>query len=154
MLPHKHALLSAAVGVTGWWVTGEPAMVGAALIGGVLPDVDHLVDYLYYYRYKEHRLILLFHGYEYVIGGAAIALAASNSILGLAIASYLLHLLADQLENRTHWGAYSVLFRAWHQFQLESLSTVPVDAAQGRMDDLRRLKRLFQFIQWGEDRRV
>jgi hypothetical protein len=142
MLPHKHVIVSVVVGAIGWWVTGEPAAAPAALISGVLPDVDHVIDYAYYYRRGEHRLILLLHGYEYGLLGFGLAVLTGNKILGIAVLSYLVHLLADQLENRTHKLGYAFLFRAWHRFRIEAISTIPEDATRGRMADINLLKRL------------
>jgi hypothetical protein len=144
MLPHKHALISAAVGAIGWWATGKPAAGAAALTAGVLPDIDHIVDYSYYRWQGEHRLILPLHAYELALLGTAIALLKSNKILGIAVLSYFIHLLADQAENRTHQLGYALLFRAWHRFRIEEISTVPEAAMRGRMEDMDLLKRLLR----------
>ena len=120
------------IGAVGWWGTGEPAAVAAALAGGVLPDVDHVVDYSYFYWQREHRLILPLHAYEFAMLGAG----------GIAVLSYFIHLLADQAENRTRILGYFLLFRAWNHFQIERLSTVPEDAMRGRMGDINSLKKL------------
>ena len=142
MLPHKHVLISTVIGAVGWWGTGEPAAVAAALAGGVLPDIDHVVDYSYYYWQREHRLILPLHAYEYAMLGAGVTLLTADAILGIAVLSYFIHLLADQAENRTRILGYFLLFRAWNHFQIERLSTVPEDAMRGRMGDINSLKKL------------
>ena len=142
MLPHKHAIISAAVGAAGWWATGEPAAGVAALATGVLPDIDHLIDYLYYRWRGDHRLILPLHGYEFALAGAVVALRDGNKILGVAIISYLIHLWADQFENQTHRLGYSLLFRAWYRFRIEDISTVPEAAMRGRLEDMNLLKGL------------
>jgi hypothetical protein len=144
MLPHKHAILSATVGAIGWWMTKEPATGVAALAGGVLPDIDHLIDYGYYGWRGEHRIILPLHGYEFALLGTVVALRTGDKILGIAVLSYLIHLLADQAENRTHIFAYSLLFRAWNRFRVEKLSTVPEAAIRGRMQDIELLKSLLR----------
>ncbi len=144
MLPHKHALISATVGAVGWWGTGKPAACAAALIAGVLPDIDHLVDYSYYRWRSEHRLILPWHGYEFALFGTIVALLAGDKILGIAVLSYFIHLLADQAENRTHLLGYSLLFRAWYRFRIEDISTIPEAALRGRMEDLELLKSLLR----------
>ena len=142
MLPHKHAIISAAVGAVGWWGTGEPAACVAALTSGVLPDIDHIIDYSYYRWRGDHRLILPLHGYEFALLGAVAALFTSNKILGVAVLSYFIHLLADQAENRTHKLGYSLLFRAWYRFRIEDISTIPEAAIRGRVDDIELLKGL------------
>ena len=142
MLPHKHALISTAVGAAGWWTTGKPAACVAALASGVLPDIDHVIDYSYYRWRGEHRLILPLHGYEFALLGTVIALLARNKVLGIAALSYFIHLLVDQSENRTHTWGYSLLFRARYGFRVENISTVPEAAVRGRMEDMDLLKSL------------
>ena len=144
MLPHKHAIIATTIGAVGWWMTSDVGAMVAAIAAGVLPDLDHIADYSYYRWRGVHRLILPLHGYEYAVVGAAAALLTGNKILGVAALSYLVHLLADQMENRTRKWGYSLLFRAWHGFRIEDISTVPAAAAQGRVDDLRLLKDLFR----------
>lgn len=142
MLPHKHALISATIGAAGWRATSKPAAFGAALVTGVMPDIDHLIDYWYYRRRGEHRIILPLHGYEFALLGTVFALREGNKIPGIAVLSYLIHLLVDQFENRTHRMGYSLLFRAWYRFRVERISTVPDAAMRGRMEDMNLLKNL------------
>jgi hypothetical protein len=144
MLPHKHLAISTAIGAVAWWHLGTPNALGVALAAGVLPDLDHAVDYAYYHWRGEHRLILPLHGYEYAIVAAALAFAQQDPIIGVATISYLIHLLADQAENRTKRLGYSLLYRAWYGFRLSRISTVPEAAARGREDDLQMLRRLPQ----------
>jgi hypothetical protein len=144
MLPHKHIAISVAVGAAAWWGTGDPVAGAASLATGVLPDVDHIIDYSYYRWRGEHRLILPLHAYEFALLGTVIALLESNNILGWAVLSYFIHLLADQSENRTHKLGYSLLFRAWHRFRIEDISTIPEAAIRGRMEDLELLKSLLR----------
>lgn len=149
MLPHKHVAISTLVGAVAWWQFGSPTALGVALASGVLPDLDHAVDYAYYHWRGEHRLILPLHGYEYAIAAAALAWVQQNPIVGVAAVSYLIHLLADQTENSTKRLGYSLLFRAWHSFRLDRISTVPEAAARGREDDLRMLRKLPQRLGLG-----
>lgn len=143
MLPHRHAIISATVGATAWAVSGDAVLFAAAFAAGVLPDVDHIVDYTFLQRRGGHRLILPLHGYEYALLGAVFALMSGNPVAGVATLSYLVHLLADQLENRTRWPGYLLLFRAWHGFRIEVISTAPEAAMRGRDDDIRRLQKLW-----------
>jgi hypothetical protein len=151
MLPHKHVIISTTVGAIGWLATGDPAAGVAALATGVLPDIDHIADYSYYRWRGTHRLILPLHGYEYAFLGIAVALLTSNQILGVATLSYFIHLLADQIENRTHKLGYFLLFRARHRFRIESISTVPEAAIQGRLDDIFMLNNMLS--RWQNDKR-
>ena len=143
MLPHQHAIISASIGALGWWWTGDPATCAVALTAGIVPDVDHVADYMYYHRCGTHRLILPLHGYEYAFLGVGIALLASNQVLGIATLSYFIHLLADQMVNHTHKLGYSLLFRAWYRFRIEDISTIPEAAKRGRVENIHLLKKLF-----------
>lgn len=147
MLTHKHAFISVAVGAVGWWASGSPLAdlpltAAAALVAGTLPDVDHVADYAFYHQTGEHRLILPLHGYEYAILGGSVALFSGNSVAIVAALSYLIHLLADQMENRTHKLGYSLLFRASHRFRIEAISTMPEAAIRGREADLDLLRNI------------
>lgn len=142
MLPHKHLAISTIVGAAAWWQTGTAAAMGAALAGGVLPDLDHVVDYAYYYWRRKHRLILPLHGYEYAVVGLICAVLWSAPLIAVATLSYFIHLLADQVENQTNRFGYSILYRTWQRFRLEQISASPVAAARGREDDIRMLVNL------------
>lgn len=143
MLTHKHAIISAAIGGLAWWKTRDPRTCAAALIAGILPDADHVADYAYYRWRGKHRLILPLHGYEYALAGGGLALVHDNRMMRVAVLSYLTHLLADQSENHTHQFGYSLLFRAWHRFQIEEISSIPEAAIRGREADIRLLQKLF-----------
>lgn len=149
MLPHKHLAISTLIGAVAWWQMQTPAAMGAALVAGVLPDLDHAVDYAYYHWSGSHRLILPLHGYEYAVVAGLLALQQKEPLLGIAAVSYLVHLFADQTENRTKALGYSILYRASQRFRLDRISTVPEDAARGREDDLRMLAKLCKRFGFG-----
>lgn len=144
MLPHKHVIISIAIGTAGWWGTGDVAACIAPIIAGVLPDLDHIADYAYFRQRSVHRLILPLHGYEYALLGVVAAWLTRNAVLGITTLSYLVHLLTDQQENRTHRLGYSLLFRARHRFRIEPISTTPEAAVQGRLEDMQFLKKLLR----------
>ena len=144
MQPHKHLALSALIGAAGWWWTGEATTGALALATGVLPDVDHVIDYMAYRQSGEHKLVLLLHGYEIALLGGIVAFTSSNVTLAIATLSYLVHLLADQFENHTHWLGYSLLFRAIHRFRIEEISIAPEAAKRGRMQDMAMVRKLLR----------
>jgi len=144
MVPQKHVLISTVIGAIGWWETGDIGACIAAIAAGVLPDIDHIADYSYYRWRGAHRLILPLHGYEYAVLGTIAALLTGHKILGIATVSYMVHLLADQVENHTHILGYSLLFRARHKFRIDEISTVPEAAKHGREDDMRSLQSLLR----------
>jgi hypothetical protein len=147
MLPDRHFLLSTAVGVAGWALTRDSRAVWLALAGGTLPDIDHAVDYGWYALTGQHRLILPLHGYEW-----AVPLAIwSNEIWGVQLAavlvvSYLLHLVFDQLENRTKLFGYSLAYRVYNGFALKRISVAPEAAIQGRLEDINKFKSFLAII--------
>jgi hypothetical protein len=94
--------------------------------------------------FREHRLILPLHGYEYAFLAAAFAFAKKDNLLWLATLSFLIHLLADQAENKTKILGYSLLFRLWHRFRIDRISTLPEDATRGRMADIQMLTNLIR----------
>ncbi len=134
-------ILSATIGAAAWTVSGDPTTCAVAVVAGVLPDVDHLADYMYFRFRRGHRLILPLHGYEYAVLGIVSSLSSDDPIVLVATLSYLVHLFADQLENRTRPPAYWLLFRLWHRFRVESISAAPEAAMRGRVDDMRRIQK-------------
>lgn len=145
MLPHKHALISAAIGLIGWRREKDIRAGIAALVAGVLPDLDHIVDYACFRRHGVHRLILPLHSYEYGLLGLLLARLSNSVVLQAAAWSYLAHLVADQAENRTHVLGYFLLFRAWHGFRLERVSRSPEAAAAGRVQDMHLVEALLKY---------
>lgn len=143
MLPHRHLFISSIVGIGGWALTQDPVALPAAVASGTLPDIDHAADYLWYGLFKEHRLLLPLHGYEYSLP----LVLFSNQWWGMGMAavltaSYLIHLLADQVENQTKPFGYFFLYRLSKRFRLEEISASPVDGANGRLEDFEKLKGL------------
>ncbi|MEZ4706082.1 MAG: hypothetical protein R3A44_02685 [Caldilineaceae bacterium] len=143
MLPHRHFLISAAVGVAGWAVTRNRKALPLAIVSGTLPDLDHGADYAWYGLTGAHRLLLPLHGYEWC---APLFLWShkrwGGRLATVVVISYLCHLLADQVENQTKPGGYFFLYRLWHRFTLNRISRDPAAGTRGRMDDIERLKKL------------
>jgi hypothetical protein len=114
-----HVALSSAVGVATWASTGEVVAIPAALIAGVLPDVDHLLDYYLWWIKGERRFLILFlHGWEYLLLGAVIYLLWVDNIWMLAtVLGYASQIGADQLFNRPQWHTYLISVRASRCFK-------------------------------------
>ncbi|MBE9508670.1 MAG: hypothetical protein IMY86_11550 [Chloroflexi bacterium] len=143
MMPGRHATVSLGVGLLGWWWSRSPATLPLSLVVGTLVDLDHVADYLWYALVKEHRLILPLHAYELAFPlWWTVRQHLGQRAAIVVVASYLLHLLSDELENRTKPGACSLIWRLVNGFRIESLSRDPVAGMQGRREDLDRLKRL------------
>ena len=127
LLPH--VAMSAAIGSALWAVTRDPLALPAALGAGVLPDADHLIDYFnWYVRRDRSRVILLLHGWEYLIAGIVVYAAWLHSPWMLAaILGYASQVIADWAVHDSTWLTYSVLWRAWHRF--EAVKTTTKDPA-------------------------
>lgn len=115
----------------------------AALIGGVLIDLDHFLDYFLafggnfnleyfaqgYQFLKSDKIYILLHGWEYVIIILILALISKKSIkiktilLALGI-SMLFHLSADLILNSgAKISTYSITYRIKSSFALKPLVT-------------------------------
>ena len=109
-----HAAVSVAIGVGLWAATGDARTLPAAVAAGVLPDVDHLLDYYnWYIRRDTRRLILIFHGWEYLVAAVLIYVFAFTEPWMLAVVlGYASQVGTDQIFNGVRWHTYSLLARA------------------------------------------
>ena len=114
-----HIAMSDAVGVGTWVVTGQESAIPAAMIAGVLPDEDHLLDYYLWWVKRDRRFLILFlHGWEYLLLGTALYLFAVREVwLLAAILGYSTQIGADQLLNRPRWHTYLITVRAVRGFR-------------------------------------
>ena len=143
MMPKRHALMSLGVGLVGWRYSRSLAALPLSFLVGTLVDLDHIVDYAWYVLRGEHRLILPLHSYELVpVLWLVVKSLQGQRVAVPVVASFVLHLLSDELENHTKPGAYSLVWRAIAGFSFEVLSRRPVNAIQGRRDDLDGLRHL------------
>ena len=117
--PREHALMSLAIGGVFTAATKSRLAGLAALATGTLIDIDHFVELgLVIKTGDRDRLILLFHGWEYIVVGGLL-LARKPGWAGVAaLLSYGLHVTTDHFTN--HLGSpkmYSLLYRARHRFR-------------------------------------
>ena len=132
MKPHSHVVVSAVAGAILWAATDEPVTLGVTVAAGVLPDSDHVLDYYnWYVRRRTERMILLFHGWEYL--AVAIIFYAlifrEPWMLGIAV-GYGTQIAGDQISHRASPGTYFLLYRASARFRWESLTdSKPADTA-------------------------
>lgn len=118
LLPHL--ALSTAAGGLVWAVTGEPVAVPVAIAAGVLPDIDHLLDYYVKYVRRDGRFqFLLLHGWEYLVAGLAVYLFwLQEPWLLAAVAGYATQIAGDQVSHDTaRWDTYLVTSRATKGFR-------------------------------------
>jgi hypothetical protein len=128
----------------------EPAAAVGAVLGAVLIDLDHLVDWgLNGWRDDfSRRIVVPLHGWEYPCLLAALALmprfpaAARQAAAGLA-AGWLGHLTLDVLVNRPETpAAYSLLRRMRHGFARVPSGWLPSPAWQARYRTTHRTARV------------
>jgi len=122
-----------AVGI--WLLGGGLTAATGILVGGILIDLDHILEYLLHFGLpfrrrtffkaaREHiypRYYLFAHSWE--LCGLLWLLAALTCrpfLWGLAGGSSL-HLILDQLGNPCHFFTYSFLWRAGHGFRTEAV---------------------------------
>lgn len=114
MHPYTHVFASAIAGGVLYTLTKSERLSISCFLGGVLTDLDHLLDFLafskvkfsvknffsHYREIKMDKLLLVFHSYElYAIGLFAGYFIRNNIYLGILIGMGL-HLVLDQISNR------------------------------------------------------
>jgi hypothetical protein len=115
----QHLAASGAVGIALWVATGSPVTMPITIAAGVLPDVDHLLDYYNrYIRRDWRRIYLLLHGWEYFAAAVGLYLFAFREPWMLAVAlGYLTQIGGDQLFNGGRWFSYLLVGRALARFR-------------------------------------
>jgi hypothetical protein len=138
----SHIVASAVAGAAAYKITGTAQTAAALFLGGVLIDLDHVLDYLVLAKEKHtvrnffswfndirwKRIVVVFHSYEFYAFFLLIALLFPNDILtGLAIGIGL-HLIMDQFGNtqpingiRLSWRFYFLAFRYASGFELQKM---------------------------------
>jgi hypothetical protein len=112
--PAVHLAVSTGLAAVQWLRTGRVLPTVAPLVTGFLIDSDHLVDY---FRYRnrgqaEGRVVLPFHGWEYLVALALIERLFGQRFAGGLVLGYVGHLLVDQFTNTiTHPLTYFISFR-------------------------------------------
>lgn len=139
-----HVLTALIAGYIIWRFFREPIIsFGAAFVGGVLIDLDHLIDYFLAFGVnfrlegfllgvqfeKNDKIYVLFHGWEYVILLAIVTwLIKSNiklkvAILALSLGAFF-HLLIDvNINGGMTIKSYSILYRATHHYDMKKVVT-------------------------------
>jgi hypothetical protein len=129
--PLGHTVVSVGIGTAVWTSTGSPVAIPVAFAAGVLPDIDHIIDFL---DSKDEgrrcHMFRPFHGWEYFLVSLAMVLAFySDPLLWAAVLGYLSHLVIDQITNRTHLLAYSIIYRAMKGFRRRHLTPSHFDGS-------------------------
>ena len=119
-----HPVVSESVGTGVWLFPGSVLALPAAVAAGVLVDSDHLIEYAdWYLRGRRRYMIVFFHAWEYVLAaGFVLAMIWFHPIFLGALLGHAGHLITDQLANRPHPFAYSIVYRISQRFNFERLS--------------------------------
>jgi hypothetical protein len=117
-------MLSVGVGAAVWGVTKEPLAVPVAVAGGVLIDIDHLLDQVwYFYLHKRPAALLVLHAWEWLILLAVATVWLSFPWWLVAVtAGYAGHMATDQRFNLVYRMGYFITYRAYHRFDVDSLT--------------------------------
>ncbi len=127
MAPAFHLVFAGGLGVVVYSATGSWQGGFAAVAAGVLPDLDHLLDYFnWYVRRRDYHIYYLLHGWEYLVILAFTAALWSRNpiILGLTV-GYASHIVGDYLVNRRNPLFYFLFHRARHRFLRRRLTHCP-----------------------------
>lgn len=139
-----HVITAFLAGYIIWriWRRPVPSFI-AGFFGGVLIDLDHLIDYFFAFglRYnlesflrgyqflKSDKIYVLFHGWEYavvlVILGMLIRsnLWLKSAILALSLGAFF-HLVVDvNINHGMTFKGYSVFYRAFNDFDTQNIVT-------------------------------
>ena len=126
MRPPGHAVISLSIGGVLWAITKSPYAMASAFVAGVFIDLDHLVEYYWWFIKEDRSRVLYFlHSYEllvpaflsgYLSGWNPVVLGASMAFLG--------HLMTDQIVNPVVPFGYFFTYRAMKRFRRDSIVNV------------------------------
>ena len=119
MKPPGHAVISLTIGGVLWATTKSPYSLVAAFVTGVMIDIDHLVEYYWWFVKEDQSKAWLFlHSYELVVPAflAGYFSGWDPVVLGISLA-FLGHLLTDQVANPVGPFAYFFTYRAMNGFR-------------------------------------
>ena len=126
-----HAILGVVVTVFLWWVTGSIWWGAAGGAVNVLMDIDHLLEYLFFWRRfrwrefldgshfrKNKKIVIIFHGWEYVILSFLLWLWWQKNIFLILFVGLGAHLFFDQLSWNLYPFSYFFLYRLKYGFAI------------------------------------
>ncbi|MCD4813420.1 hypothetical protein K8S19_06995 [bacterium] len=136
MRPVIHVSASLTVGGLLGWLTGSWQAAVFSILGGILIDTDHLVDYWlvrrqwrsvkdffeFWRSFHEKKIYLIFHvGEGVVLLGLAAGWGFFPAITGGLAIGIFHHLILDQWGNRARWPCYFLIGRALNRFETRKL---------------------------------
>jgi len=145
MFKHElfHFFTSLAVGVVFSMIFNTPVLLMISFLFGFFIDADHLFDYLFWAKRKfiiseffkpplyvqgSKKVFVLLHGWEYLIPIFLIGITI-DGIIGIeglgqaAFASYLAHLLWDQISVVPKPFGYFLSYRLINKFKMDAFNS-------------------------------
>ncbi|MCF7917229.1 MAG: hypothetical protein K9L61_05570 [Candidatus Omnitrophica bacterium] len=130
-----HVIISSEIFLIVYFKTGELFYLVPAILGGILIDTDHLIDYIIQFRglsfkkilafpYKKRKNIYLFlHSWELVILGVSLSFFYNSLFWQVFSCSWGLHLLVDNIDGAKAKGFlhYFFTYRLTKEFKTEKL---------------------------------
>ncbi|MCF7872931.1 MAG: hypothetical protein K9L80_01825 [Candidatus Omnitrophica bacterium] len=130
-----HIIISLEVFLIVYFKTGEIFYLIPVILGGILIDIDHLIDYIIQFEglslkkilvfpYKKRKNIyLFFHSWELVILGAFFSFFYNSLFWQVFFCSWGLHLLVDNIDGAKAKGFlhYFFTYRLVKGFKAEKL---------------------------------
>ena len=148
MKPPGHAVISLSIGGVLWAVTKSPYSMVAASLTGLMIDLDHLVEYYWWFVRGDNRRVWYFlHSYELVVPAflAGYLSGWDPVVMGVSFA-FLGHLLTDQLANPARPLTYFFTYRVMKGFRRSELFDVEwedIERESLRMPFTRRVLGIF-----------
>lgn len=127
-----HFFLSLIISAWIYLKTRNPVYPAVFLLGGVFVDIDHLIDYFFYFRkfsfknflnlkyLKSGKVYLFFHAWEINFIILALALSTGSFGLYLFFLSASLHLAIDNLQRKNPL-CYFFIYRLFKKFDVYTL---------------------------------
>jgi hypothetical protein len=122
-----HLVITASVGSFFYFIVfpGKAICVFAAIAGGILIDLDHLVDYFYCYGWRfslqkfidseyiplNKKVFLLLHSWELVIIFLVAGILGSAKVFIPIATAMALHFLVDHFMHKKKLGYYTLIYR-------------------------------------------
>ncbi len=134
---HHHTALSLAGSGVVYLFSNSLGAALAFLLSGIFIDLDHFLEYFYYFGFKgfsvrrffraaeEHvyrKFFLFLHSYELALVFWILSLVVIRSpwTWGFSL-GFTLHIVADHFYNPCRPATYFFSFRLWHRFEGERL---------------------------------
>lgn len=138
MSPVKHIISGIILGTGSYIVTKNITLAGASALSAFMCDVDHFLEYgLYCLKYKvkptvkeffsgnyfetKDKIVIAFHGYEYLLIMLIIAAITRSSIAIGIVLGYTLHMVLDTIGNDCTFLGYCISYRIKVHFELNRI---------------------------------